>query len=256
MDVFTWIRKHKGCSVVIAVILTIIIPWAIDKAFNTTSPFPVLSVHYESKDILSYYGIVLGSVTTIIALIETLQHTEKMYKLDYELKLTPVLNSNYYNHSKTSRSPLRVLYVNTHPLTYFFDRVMVHESIDWRDLQDTFFSCQIDYLVQNISETSAVGIKLFLNDDLLYGPFSLVAGGEESIGICFFDKSGLMIDEYYDQKYEFDIKVEYTNSNRSKKYIQTETIKIEYRPLRNDNGPIIEPAYSARTGLSDQVIQN
>ena len=256
MDLFMLIRKHKGCSVVIAIVLIIIIPWAIDKLFDMTSPFPALSVHYKSNDILSYYGIVLGSLTTIIALIETIQHTEKMHQLDYEFKLTPVLNSNFYNHSETSRSPLRVLYVNTHPLTHFYDEVMVHEWVDWRDFEHTFFGCQMDYLVQNISETSAVGIKIFLNNKLLYGPFSLVAGGEESIGICFFDKSGLMIDEYYDKKYEFDIKVEYTNSNRSKKYIQTETIKIEYRPLRNDNGPIIEPAYSARTGLSDQVIQN
>lgn len=112
MDVFGWIRRHKFRFWGIAIVLVIIIPWLIDRCFSVPAYFAVLGVRYAPNDILAFYGIVLGSITTIIALIETIQHAEKMHALDYEHKLTPVLNSNIYNNSPTNKIPMRVLYVN------------------------------------------------------------------------------------------------------------------------------------------------
>lgn len=139
------------------------------------------------------------------------------------------------------------------PIAYF-DRVQVSEVIDPRDMVDKFFHSQIDYLVQNVSETSAIDIKVFLNGDLLHGPFSLVAGDEASVGICFFDEMGHMLNEY-PQKSQFNICITYTNSNKSKKFLQTEVIGINFNSIRLDGKPIYTTDYSKRTGLLTQIIE-
>lgn len=252
MDLFSWIRKHPWLSAGIAVLLVIVIPFGIDKIFSAPSIFTFFSVSYLPEDVLAFYGIVLGSITTIVALIETIQHTEKMHELNYERKLTPVLNSNVYNHSATSKMPLRVLYVNTHPVEHYWEDVTVMTAIDLRDLKDTFIHCQIDYLIQNVSDTSAIGIKIFLNEQLLYGPFSLVPGGEESIGICFLDKKECMLDKY-PSICEFDISVSYKNSNSTREFKQVEKLGIEYHLRDINGGPIMIPDYQNRTGLSEHI---
>lgn len=253
MDILSWIKKHPWISALVALIFVIIVPFGIDKVFTTPSILPFFSVCYHPEDILSFYGIVLGSITTIIALIETIQHTEKMHSLDYERQLTPLLASNIYNHSQTSKVPIRVLYVNTRPVRYY-QEVSIRDSIDRRDMQDTFFDCQIDYLVQNVSHTSAIDITILLNGKLLHGPFSLVPGGEESIGIRFFDERKLMRDAY-PQECKFVINLIYTNANRSKEFNQCETIAIKYQFGAGEDVPPMTPNYGERKGLSHPTVE-
>lgn len=252
MDVFDWLRKNKIKSGIIAIFLFIVIPFGIDKLFNIPAICPFFNVQYKSSDILSFYGIVLGSATTVLALIETIQHTEKLHALDYDRQLTPLLDSNIYNHSNSSIAPYRVLYVNVRPIAYF-ENISVSPSIDPRDFEDMFFGTQIDYLIQNISDTSAVDIKVYLNGQLLHGPFSLIAGSEASIGIYFFDESGHTIDEY-PRRQSFHISITYTNGIRNKRLQQDEDISIEriFMSLREE--PPFMPDYDARTGLSTQGI--
>lgn len=252
MDVFDWLRKNKIKSGIIAIILFIAIPFGIDKLFNIPANFPFFSVQYKSSDILSFYGIVLGSATTILALIETIQHTEKLHTLDYDRKFTPLLDSNIYNHSDTSIVPYRVLYVNVRPVPYF-DKISVSPSIDPRDLDDKFWGTQIDYLIQNISDTSAVDIIVYLNGQLLHGSFSLIAGSEASIGIYFFDERGHMIHEY-PRHQSFHISITYTNGIRDKMLQQDEDISIKYIFMSLRKEPPFMPDYDTRIGLSAQSI--
>lgn len=252
MDILEWFRKNKLKSFIIAVILLVVIPFGIDKIFNAPAIISFLSVHYQSTDILSFYGIALGSAATILALVETIQHTEKLHSIDYERQLTPILDSNIYNHSNFSIPPHRTLYVNVRPVAYF-DKISVMSSVDPRDLDNMFFGAQIDYLIQNISTTSAVDINVHLNDQLLYGPFSLVAGSEVSIGIYFFDEKGHMIDEY-PRHQSFHISITYTNGIRSKKFMQEEDISIQHIFMSLCDDPEFVPDYDKRSGLSKQHI--
>jgi|GEM_PF-5951404 len=255
MDIFDWIQKHIGKSIAIAIFFVAIVPFLIDKICSMPAPCNFFAESYTSKDVLSFYGIILGSITTIIALMETVQHAEKMHTIDYERKLTPLLDSNYYSNSPDSRTPLRVLFVNMQPMHYLcLDHINVLSSLDPRDLNDTLHHAQIDYLVQNISETSAVNINLFLNGHLLHGPFSLVAGSEESIGICFFDENGRMIDEY-PKKSKFHIEIKYTNADHSRKYVQSEDICVSNNFISLTESPAYIPDYESRAGLSNQSIE-
>lgn len=252
MDLFEWVKKHKLKSFFVSLVVLILIPFIIDKLSNVPAITPFLSVTYDSTDILAFYGIVLGSAATILALIETIQYTEKLHSLDYERQITPLLNSDIYNHSDSSLPPHRTLYVNVRPIAYF-DRVSVMPSVDSRDLDDMFFGAQIDYSVQNISTASAVDINVYLNNQLLYGPFSLIAGSETSIGIYFFDEKGHLIEEY-PRHQSFHISIKYTNAIHSKNFIQEEDISIEhiFMSLRDD--PAFMPDYDRRTGLSTQRV--
>lgn len=248
MDIFDWIRKHKMRAALIAFALFIVLPYGIDKLYSSPALFRWLAMGYSSADVLAFYGIALGSATTVLALIETIQHTEKMHSLDYERKLTPLLDSNIYNHTDSSITPLRSLYVNLRPTAYY-DKISVLPSVDPRDFESLFYGTQIDYLIQNISETSAVNINVYLNDMLLHGPFSLVAGSEASIGIFFFDEQGRLIGTF-PHEVSFDLKITYTNANKSKKFTQTEKIVIEHIFMSLHDDPPLMPKLDARTGLS------
>lgn len=249
MDIFHWMVKNKIKAIVVAVVLFIIVPFAIDKIFSTPNPNNFVNVRYMPNDILAFYGAVLGSSATILALIATIQHTEKIHSLDYERKMTPMLNSNLFSSKNAEITPFRIKYVNITP-NCIYSSVGIFESLDPRDLKDTFFDSQIDYLVQNVSETSAIDIKILLNDMLLCDPFSLIAGSEASIGIRFFDKRDLP--SWGD--YTFNISIEYTNSMKNKRYKQTEVVFIRnYIPIFNDREPIV-PDYDKRTGISPQTV--
>lgn len=252
MDIFEWFRKNKLKSFLLAIVLFFLVPFGIDKAFEIPAIIPLLSVQYQSTDILSFYGTILGSTATILALVETIQHTEKLHSLDYERQLTPLLDSNIYNHSDSSICPHRMLYVNVKPAAYL-DKISVLSSVDSRDLDDLFFGTQIDYLIQNISTTSAVDIKVYLNDQLLCGPFSLVPDSEVSVGIFFFDKKGRMISEY-PEHFSFHILVTYTNGIRSKRFVQEEYLSIRPIFMSTCGDPPFMPNYDLRTGLSTQRI--
>ncbi len=248
MDIFKWIKTHRLATLTIFAVVFLIIPFSVDKLYSVHAKYKILEMTYTASDILSFYGITLGSATTILALVETIQHTEKLHELDYMRKLTPVLDSNIYNHTAFSHTPLRLLYVNVRPAAYL-NRVSVSTSIDPRDLEDIFHGAQIDYLIQNISETSAVNIKVYLNEDILYGPFSLVPGSEASIGIYFFDECGRTVGDYIPESI-FDIRVTFTNSDRSRNFVQTERIKINDNIIRlRDDEPRFIPDLDTRTGL-------
>ena len=155
-------------------------------------------------------------------------------------------------NSDSSITPYRVLYVNVRPIAYF-EKISVSPSVDPRDLDDMFLGTQIDYLIQNISDTSAVDIRVYLNGQLLHGPFSLIAGSEASIGIYFFDERGHMIGEY-PRHQSFHISITYTNGIRNKRLQQDEDISIEHIFMSLREEPPFMPDYDARTGLSTQSI--
>ena len=76
------LKKYWWVFLISLVAVLWIIPIIINAAFNTTAPFPWLSVEWESKDALSYVGSALGGLGTIFLGLITLRQTDYIKKVE------------------------------------------------------------------------------------------------------------------------------------------------------------------------------
>lgn len=92
-------KKHIMLMVVISVIvflvLVFIVPIFINHLYKSPAVIPWLAMSWEAKDVLSFYGSILGATATIIALVVTITFTRKTQKEEGRLSIKPVLESNW-----------------------------------------------------------------------------------------------------------------------------------------------------------------
>lgn len=75
-------KKWKVLSICIGVIvLTVfIIPFLINYAFKVDCPIELFRTEWNAGDALSFYGVIIASVFTIIGVYMTIQYSQKSYK--------------------------------------------------------------------------------------------------------------------------------------------------------------------------------
>lgn len=79
----------------IAIIFIFVIPIGINWAYKTPASLSIFSMDWEAKDVLSFYGSLLGATATIIALRETIRFTRESQKEERKLSVKPRLESKY-----------------------------------------------------------------------------------------------------------------------------------------------------------------
>ena len=84
-------KKWKVLSICIGVIvLTVfIIPFLINYAFNVDCPIELFRTEWNAGDALSFYGVIIASVFTIIGVYITIQYSQKSYKENLKNQILP-----------------------------------------------------------------------------------------------------------------------------------------------------------------------
>ena len=98
----------------VSIVFIFIIPIAINWAYKTPASLPIFSMDWEAKDVLSFYGSLLGAAATIIALKETISFTRESQKEARKLSIRPYLETQKYNYTDLQKIPtnLETLFID------------------------------------------------------------------------------------------------------------------------------------------------
>lgn len=87
---------------VVALVLFFAIPFFINWVYKIPAKLPIFAMSWEAKDVLAFYGSLLGSVATILALSETIRFTRKSQREERKLSIKPRLDSKWKDCTKSA----------------------------------------------------------------------------------------------------------------------------------------------------------
>lgn len=228
----------------VAIVFIFIIPIGINWVYKAPASLPIFSMDWEAKDVLSFYGSLLGAAATIIALKETINFTRESQKEERKLSIRPYLETQKYNYTDLQKIPtnLETLFINVSKriITYqaslpeeFEDmkilqrRLLAGEKIDLMD--QTLFDLKLETLFQkkyllsyeivNCGAGNAINVDLRINGKSVIPSFCVITG--ESKKIIFVLNNDLLEDT---NEYSLKLTLTYSDVASLADYYQTEEI--------------------------------
>ena len=126
-------RKSKFFAIIISAFLlsVVVIPIAINESYKHGV---VYVTKWDAADVLSYYGSLLGSVSTILALVITIIFTKKQIQRDRFLELNrtkwekvDIIISNLLQYEATAKTSLNNIKCYINPIEYRKIEVLIEE---------------------------------------------------------------------------------------------------------------------------------
>lgn len=100
-------RKKICIGILLLVLFVFVIPIIIDWAYKQPAIIPLFAMSWEAKDVLGFYGSVLGAVIGAIAAIyvlrQTIQFTINSQKEERKLAVRPYLETRKYQYTDFSK---------------------------------------------------------------------------------------------------------------------------------------------------------
>ena len=223
---------------VLVVFFVIIAPFLLNKLYDLGCPFITV---WQKEDLIGYYGSVIAAATAIVGVYFTLDYS-KFKQMEYEkLRVKPYINFEIFHYEANvgehftceedeiyiykdleknyieiceGRVPEVVKQINKNNdkinILHFYDRT----------------EC-LNISLQNVGADSAIRIRLYLNDEIIYREFSLIKGGCKKLKLVADfgkDLKKNMIDVVDIEKMD----IIYENIYGNQLYRQSGTLKIQY----------------------------
>lgn len=250
MKKFWYKNKKTILRSVIATIALIffifVIPIAINWMYKTPAKLPIFAMSWEAKDVLSYYGSILGAVATIIALTATIKFTRENQKEERKLSIRPYLQTSKFNYTSFEGIPTTkdVIYMDIKPniVNYqggvpddisgiidlknkrVFDKTYNLDGIDngmYISNVNNYFSSRylLCYEIKNCGAGNAINVSLNINSRCFVPSFCVTT--TESAKIMF-----ILNKELLESSGEYTLKIAFVYNDIASlgKYYQTETI--------------------------------
>lgn len=94
--------KYKWEIVVAFAVFIIIIPVIINCLFKLESPCDFFVAEWEPGDVLTFYGAMLASVTTILGVYISVEYAQRNYRIDAANRVKPYLALTHYKSQSKS----------------------------------------------------------------------------------------------------------------------------------------------------------
>lgn len=95
MKQIKWILRHKILSLIIFLIIVFLPPLIINGVYKINAPVEIFNSEWVAGDLLSYYGALLGSIATIIAIIWTISFTVDNQEQERKLSVRPYIQTKW-----------------------------------------------------------------------------------------------------------------------------------------------------------------
>ncbi|NEN84073.1 hypothetical protein [Paenibacillus elgii] len=211
---------------VMFLLLVVVVPIIINQLYQAGNGYKTL---WEAKDVLSYFGTVLGAVATIAAVITTILYGEHSRKQDRKRQMMPLLDCKLeldVNH-KLKVGPSIELDV----IVLAWGNVRSINKIEQKMVNSVKNkkSIYFEYHLTNVGSGNALLIKIVFNGRFLIRPFNIQPNSKEVLRI-------IVEDSYLDNIYTtIHFEAKYMDVDRSAFYKQEEILAIQ----KNDNNEII-----------------
>lgn len=254
-------KKTITSTVLITVILiffVFVVPIIINWMYKTPARLPIFAMSWEAKDVLSFYGSILGAAATIIALTKTIKFTRENQREERKLSIRPYLETRKYNYTNFDDIPDKkdVIYLDIMPniITYqgglpddvseiknIKNRKAFEKNYNLENLDEAMYSTRIAnyfndkyllyYEVINCGAGNAINVSFNINSRCIIPSFCVTTTESKKI-MLVLNKELLERSGEYELKFAF---VYYDIASLAK-YYQTETIiftnKNKYAELK------------------------
>lgn len=254
-------KKTITSTVLITVILiffVFVVPIIINWMYKTPARLPIFAMSWEAKDVLSFYGSILGAAATIIALTKTIKFTRENQREERKLSIRPYLETRKYNYTDFDDIPDKkdVIYLDIMPniITYqgglpddvseiknIKNRKAFEKNYNLENLDEAMYSTRIAnyfndkyllyYEVINCGAGNAINVSFNINSRCIIPSFCVTTTESKKI-MLVLNKELLERSGEYELKFAF---VYYDIASLAK-YYQTETIiftnKNKYAELK------------------------
>lgn len=247
---FWYKNKKRITQVIIAGVILIffvfVIPIAINWLYKFPADIPILEMDWDGKDVLSFYGSILGAVATIVALTTTIKFTRENQKEERKLSIRPYLQTSKFNYTNFQEIPdsKEVIYIDIKPniITYqggipddisriidlknkrVFDKTYNVEGIDdgmYNSNVINYFGSRylLCYEIKNCGAGNAINVSLNVNSRCFIPNFCVTT--TDATKIMF-----ILNKELLDRSGEYILKIAFVYHDIALlgKYYQSETI--------------------------------
>lgn len=195
-------NKKRITQIIIAgailIFFVFIIPIAINWLYKIPAVLPILEMDWDGKDVLSFYGSILGAVATIVALTTTIKFTRENQKEERKLSIRPYLQTSKYNYTNFEDIPDKkdVIYLDIKPNIITYQGGLPDDISAIKDLKNrTAFGK--NYNLQNLDEVmyNTSTVKYFDDKYLLYYEINNCGAGN-AINVSFNINSHCVIPSF------------------------------------------------------------
>ncbi|WP_290850167.1 hypothetical protein [Eubacterium sp. LMAG:50] len=232
---FTW---RKILVFIAMIVVATLIPIFINESYKRNTGYVTL---WGAKEMLQFYGSVLGSIVAVYGVYITLDYNTYQNKQNYIRQINPMLSSDrdlVLNPKIFSEIQGKTFFIEiNNEFEIKISKSMTNTLIDMIDVYSKASDgnnelldkaseymehiCMIDYVLENMGQGNAVNIEMKINEKNCMAPFGLASG--EKITFKFiidyrgFGKS---------KKNEINLNYEYTNTYEEPTYTQQEKFQL------------------------------
>lgn len=245
------IYRILGWSI-IGIICSVIIPIAINFAYKIPASHSFLEMSWEAKDVLGFYGSLLGAAATIFVLRETILFTRENQKEERKLSIKPYLETNQYHYNKIEDIPsdnVMFLDIEKTLITYydkmpeqiinmFEEQKRILNDIEVETIDKTVFEYALEtffnkkhvmlYEIENCGAGNAVNVEMQIGDFTIIPNFSISTTKPKKF--VFILNDSLL----QNNKCVIDISITYSDVSSVGRYNQKEKFTFQ----RNSKGEL------------------
>jgi preprotein translocase subunit SecE len=224
MKQITWILRHKILSTFIVIIIIVFPPLIINSLYKVDAPIELLNSEWEASDLLGYYGAILSTVATIVAIMWTISFTIDNQLMERKLsirpyiqtKWSPVLTKNdlmFDTHSAVFIEQFNGCFMSSHEPTKLFS----NEDANIYNRKKKYL---LKYDLCNIGSGNAININISINSSLITQPFGIPMNECRTLVIV------LEGNIYKDKNVPLVVKFDYNDVSMLAKYYQIEKFNL------------------------------
>lgn len=257
--------KHKKAIIEIvvwglaAIVFIFAIPIVINWVYKFPASSPIFAMDWEAKDVLSFYGSLLGAAATIFVLTETINFTRENQKEERKLSIKPYLETQKYNYTDFDNLPddKNIIYMEIKP-NIISSQAGIPEEIrdiiesNSRKIFDQDYSMNVKnyfdehyllyYEISNCGAGNAINVVMKINNEPVGQSFCITTASPKRF---MFILNRALLEEFKKSEYKFVLCFEYSDIASIANYSQTETIMFFNRnsliTYQNDSGMLSKP---------------
>lgn len=233
---------------VVAIVFIFIVPLGINWIYKIPATKPLFAMDWEAKDVLSFYGSLLGAAATIFVLTETINFTRENQKEERKLSIKPYLETQKYNYTNFNSLPddKNIIYMEIKPNIKTYQGALpeeIRDIIEFKNtklfeqgyslggLDDLAYNQRVKdyfeehhllyYEISNCGAGNAINVVLKINNDTIIPAFCITTNSPKKIMFILHND---LLEGTENKDYKFELAFEYTDIASLGSYYQSEEV--------------------------------
>lgn len=238
-----WLKHKKIITEIVvwsiaAIVFIFAIPIGINWVYKFPASLPIFAMDWEAKDVLAFYGSLLGAAATIFVLTETINFTRENQKEERKLSIKPYLETQKYNYTNFDNFPedKNIIYMEIKPNIKTYQGALPEDiryiiEVEKQKISDRDYIMKtkeyfeekylLYYEISNCGAGNAINVVLKINNDTIIPAFCITTNSPKKIMFILHND---LLEGTENKDYKFELAFEYTDIASLGSYYQSEKV--------------------------------